>query len=76
MQKLEVFQSLWGMEQRIPETPEASMDENFSKVAAAGFDGICIDLGADEIDQFRTASRYYEKYHLSCMVNAFPEPHP
>ncbi len=73
MQKLEVFQSLWGMEQRIPDTPEPSMDENFSKVAEAGFDGICIDLGANEIDQFRDASRYYEKYDLGCMVNAFPE---
>ncbi len=73
MQKLEVFQSLWGMEQRIPDTPEPSMDENFSKVAEAGFDGMCIDLGADEIDQFREASQYYEKYGLRCMVNAFPE---
>ena len=73
MQKLEVFQSLWGMEQRIPDTPEPSMGENFSKVAEAGFDGMCIDLGADEIDQFRTAKQYYEKYGLRCMVNAFPE---
>jgi hypothetical protein len=72
MQKLEVFQSLWAMEQRIPETPEASMDENFSKVAEAGFDGMCIDLGADEIGQFREASRYYDEYGLRCMVNAFP----
>ena len=73
MQKLEVFQSLWGMEQRIPDTPEPSMDENFSKVAESGLDGMCIDLGADEIDQFREASQYYEKYGLRCMVNAFPE---
>ncbi len=73
MQKLEVFQSLWGMEQRIPDTPEPSMDENFSKVAEARFDGICIDLGANEIDHFRDASQYYEKYDLGCMVNAFPE---
>ncbi len=61
------------MEQRIPDTREPSMDENFSKVAEAGFDGIGIDLGANEIDQFRDASRYYEKYDLGCMVNAFPE---
>ncbi len=73
MQKLEVFQSLWGMEQRIPDTPEPSIDEHFSKIAEAGFDGICIDLGADEINQFREASQYYEKYDLGCMVNAFPE---
>ena len=73
MQKLEVFQSLWGMEQRIPDTPEPSMHDNFCKVAEAGFDGMCIDLGADEIDQLKEASQYYEKYGLRCMVNAFPE---
>lgn len=72
MQKLEVFQSLWGMEQRIPDVPEPPMDRSFSVVAEAGFDGMCIDLGADEIDQFRQARQYYEQYGLRCMVNAFP----
>lgn len=61
------------MEQRIPDTPEPSTNENFSKVAEAGFDGMCIDLGASEIDQFRDARQYYDKYGLGCMVNAFPE---
>jgi len=73
MQKLKIFQSLWGMEQRIPGMPEPSMHDNFSKIAEAGFDGMCIDLGVDEIDQLREASQYYEKYELDCMVNAFPE---
>lgn len=73
MQKLEVFQSLWGMEQRIPGKPEPPMDENFSRVAEAGFDGMCIDLGADEIEQFRDAQHFYENHGLNCMVNAFPE---
>lgn len=48
------------------------MQENFRRVAEAGFEGMCIDLGADEIDQFREARRHYEKYGLRCMVNAFP----
>lgn len=73
MQKLEVFQSLWGMEQRVPGTPEPSMEANFEKVAEAGFSGMCIDLGAHEIEQFREAGRHYEKYDLRCMVNAFPD---
>ena len=72
MQKLEIYQSLWGMELRSPELPERSADENFSMVADAGFDGMCIDFGADEIDEYGKLKEYYDKYKLGCMVNAFP----
>ena len=72
MQKLEIYQSLWGMELRSPDTPERSMEENFRMAAEAGFDGMCIDLGANEIGQFRDAQQYYEQFSLGCMVNAFP----
>lgn len=73
MQKLEIYQSLWGMELRHPELPERSDDENFSMVAAAGFDGVCIDLGVEEIPDFVDKQRFYSQYNLGCMVNAFPE---
>jgi hypothetical protein len=33
---------------------------------------MCIDLGADEIDQFQEANQHYRNYDLRCMVNAFP----
>ena len=72
MQKLEIYQSLWGMELRAPDTSERSMDENFRMAAEAGFDGMCIDLAADEIEQFREAQACYENHSLACMVNAFP----
>lgn len=72
MQKLEIYQSLWGMELRSPVLPERSADENFSLVAEAGFDGMCIDFGVDEIGEYQKLKRYYEKYELGCMVNAFP----
>ena len=72
MQKLEIYQSLWGMELRAPDTPERSVEENFRMAAEAGFDGMCIDLAADEVDQFKDAQACYEKYSLGCMVNAFP----
>ena len=72
MQKLEIYQSLWGMELRSPERPERSADENFSMVADAGFDGMCIDFGTDEIDEIENLKGYYGKYDLGCMVNAFP----
>ena len=64
MQKLEIYQSLWGMELRAPDRPERSMDENFRMVADAGFDGMCIDGGVDEIEDFRAAGEYYDKYSL------------
>jgi hypothetical protein len=72
MQKLEIYQSLWAMELRSPVRAERTADENFAMVAEAGFDGMCIDLGADEIAEFRNLKSYFEKYDLGCMVNAFP----
>ena len=72
MQKLEIYQSLWAMELRSPDLPERSYEESFEKVANAAYDGICIDPGASEIEQFRELIPLYEKYGLGCMVNAFP----
>jgi len=72
MQKVAVYQSLWGMELRHPEKPEHSTDENFRMVAEAGFDGMCIDPAADEIEQFRLLQPHFEEHALGCMVNAFP----
>ena len=43
VQKLKIYQSLWGMELRDPRRPERSKAETFSMIAAAGFDGACID---------------------------------
>ena len=72
MQKLEIYQSLWGMELRSPVRGERTADENFRMVADAGFDGMCIDLGADEIGEFQQLKSWFSKYNLGCMVNAFP----
>ena len=52
MQKLEIFLSLWAMEQRQPGVPERSMEENFRMAAEAGYHGLCIDPAIDEIDHF------------------------
>ena len=73
MQTLKVFQSLWGMELRAPGMPEESMRSNFEKAREAGFAGLCIDLGAHEVEQFRAAGSLYAEFEMGCMVNAFPE---
>jgi hypothetical protein len=72
MQKLEVYQSLWAMEMRHPDQAEASAEENFSRIAEAGYAGACLDPGVDEIDASVALQPLYEKYGLGCMVNAFP----
>ena len=72
MQKLEVYQSLWGMEQRHPTNSEPENAEKFLNIAQAGFHGICIDLAAHEVDSFVELQPLFESYNLRCMVNAFP----
>lgn len=72
MQKLEVFQSLWGMELRNPHRPERTREESFAMVANAGYDGMCLDPGVDEIDKSLALQPLFAQYELGCMVNAFP----
>jgi len=72
MQKLEIYQSLWGMELRSPHVPERTHEESFAMVAEAGFDGMCIDPSVSEIDNMRPLHDLYRKHQLRRMVNAFP----
>jgi hypothetical protein len=72
MQKLEVFQSLWAMEQRIPGQEERPMEENFRMTSEAGYHGLCIDPAVDEIEKSLALKPLFDAYGLKCMVNAFP----
>lgn len=72
MQKLEIYQSLWGMELRSPHVPERTPEESFAMVAEAGFDGMCIDPSVPEIEDMQPLQELYRKHQLRCMVNAFP----
>ena len=72
MQTLNVYQSLWAMEQRKPGVPEAPFDEQFEKIREAGFHGVCIDPSVNEIDYYRDVGSLCEKHNFGCMVNAFP----
>lgn len=73
MQKLEIFQSLWAMEQRHPQKPERPLEETFAMVADAGYHGMCLDLDAEGIDDALESKPLFEKYNLKCMANGFPE---
>jgi hypothetical protein len=71
-QKLEIFQSLWAMEQRRPGVPERPLEENFRMAAEAGYHGLCIDPAVHEIEDCRKLRPLYREHGLKCMVNAFP----
>lgn len=71
-QKLKVYQSRWAMELRRPDGVERSDEEAFEMVAEAGFDGMCLDLGASEIEVAKATLPLFRKHGLGCMINAFP----
>ena len=72
MQTLKIFQSLWAMEQRHPILEEPSNDAKFEKIKSAGFNGVCIDLAAHEVEEFKKTQPLFKHHKLECMVNAFP----
>jgi hypothetical protein len=72
MQTLQVFQSLWAMDKRIPGEVEAPVEEHFRRIADAGYHGICIDPAINEIDDMLKLKPLFEQHRLGCMVNVFP----
>jgi len=72
MQKLEIFQSLWAMDRRIPGQPEPPVAEHFQRIAEAGYHGVCIDPALAEIDEMLKLKPLFEQHDLKCMVNVFP----
>ena len=72
MQKLQVYQSLWAMEQRHPALPERSAEENFSMIASAGYNGVCLDPGIADLPAYEPTRHLFVEHNLGCMFNAFP----
>ena len=73
MQALEIYQSLWAMEQRTPQGIEPSAEDNFAKIAGAGYHGVCLDPNVSEIPDCLALMPLFEEHRLGCMVNVFPE---
>lgn len=70
MQVLEVFQSLWALEQRRPDGFEWSLADKMKKIADADFDGVDIvygDFSSEEVHPF------LKNHDLACTITAFPE---
>jgi len=75
--KFEVFQALWAMERRRPDGVEWGLDEKFQMIKAAGFDGIGIEYGTDELgtDDCPVSSRMelFKDHDLGLLITAFPK---
>lgn len=72
MQRLEFFQSLWAMEQRIPGQAERPVDAWLDDIVEAGYHGVSFDPSVAEIPQTREWAARLQALGLKCMVNAFP----
>lgn len=72
MQKLRVYQSLWAMELRRPGVAEEAPEQWLDRIAAAGFDGVCVDPSVPEIDATLALAPLIRARGLGVMVNAFP----
>ena len=60
------------MEQRRPGVAEPPLAETFDRVAAAGFDGMAIDLGALSLEQAQATVPHFARTGLRGLVTAFP----
>jgi len=72
--ELDVFQSLWAMELRRPDGFEWSTEEQFEKIADAGFAGVGFDAGLPE-DPYEKLADYVDlcnHFDLDVLINAFP----
>jgi len=70
MQVLEIFQSLWALEQRRADGFEWPLAEKFQKIANAGFDGVDIVYGDFA---YQDVQPYLQQHALACTITAFPE---
>tara|TARA_B100001057_G_C22611345_1_gene856680 strand:- start:33 stop:878 length:846 start_codon:yes stop_codon:yes gene_type:complete len=69
---LDIYQSLWAMERRIPGQVEEPVEINMERIAEAGYVGACVDPNVSEIPDCLALKPTFERLGLKCMVNAFP----
>jgi len=72
MARLAVYQSLWAMDTDIANDASRSVEEAFSMVADAGFDGMVLDLHEHSDELVNRCKPLFRKHGLACQLNAFP----
>lgn len=73
MQTLKIYQSLWAMQPHGPDGVKVPVAEAFAMVADAGFDGMAIDLGVDDMATARRTQPLFARHGLGCLIIAFPK---
>ena len=56
----------------MPGKPEQPAQVHLERIAAAGFDGACLDPNISEIADCLKLKPVFEDLDLKCMINAFP----
>ena len=69
---LDIYQSLWAMERRIPGQAEEPVEIHMERIAEAGYVGACVDPSVSEIPDCLALKPTFERLGLKCMINAFP----
>ena len=72
MQKLAVYQSLWGMQTGNPDIEKRPHAEVFQQAADAKFAGMCLDPGVSQIEEYLALTPLYKQHQMGCLVNVFP----
>ena len=70
---LKVYTSLWAMMPHDQSGVILSYEEICEKVAAAGYDGMALDLGAGDIAQAREVQPIMARHGLTPLIVAFPK---
>lgn len=70
--RLEVMQSLWAMRPYGPNGETADLETAIAMIAAAGFDGVAVELGAQTPEEALECAPHIAEHGLSTMLNAFP----
>ena len=73
MRSLKVYTSLWAMQPHDPTGVKLPFDQVCEMVAAAGFDGMAIDLGASDVAVAHAVRPHMQRMGLTPLIVAFPK---
>lgn len=73
MRQLKTYTSLWAMQPHDQSGVKLPLEQVCEMVAAAGFDGMAIDLGASDVAVAHEVRPHMDAYGLTPLIVAFPK---